>query len=81
MSNRAELALVVQAIQSGVTGCYVWDEQRREQRRHYSHRDYWYAAVIPESGFKHGLFVEMELIDDDPELPVVALLNAHPELK
>ena len=116
MSNPAELALVVQAIQSGVTGCYEWDdrevervrndprlqgltpeyirrrlhefvtaggaiEQRREQRRHYSHRDYWYAAVIPESGFKHGLFVEMELIDDDPELPVVALLNAHPELK
>ncbi len=27
--------------------------------------------------FKKGLFVEMELLKDDPEFPEVGLLNAH----
>ncbi len=49
----------------------------KETRPEYSHRDYWYKAIIPCSDFKHGLFVEMELFDDDQELPVVQLLNAH----
>jgi hypothetical protein len=54
-------------------------EQRREQRPEYSYRDYWYYVVVPLQGFPQGLFVEMELADDDEDCPEVSLLNAHPE--
>lgn len=51
-----------------------------EQREGYRHlRDYYYYAIIPIPQFRHGLFVEMALIDDDQELPVVHLVNAHEE--
>jgi hypothetical protein len=41
-------------------------------------REYWYKAIVPMPElFKKGLFVETELIDPDPELPEVGLLNAH----
>jgi hypothetical protein len=54
-------------------------EQRREERQEYRwRREYWYRAVVPVDGFRGGLFVEMELSDDDPDVPMVALLNAHP---
>ncbi|HZU34931.1 MAG TPA: hypothetical protein VFA18_03430 [Gemmataceae bacterium] len=52
-------------------------EQVAETRPHFSHREYYYKAIIPEPGFRHGLFVELELTDDDPEVPSVTLLNAH----
>jgi hypothetical protein len=116
MSDSIELALVVAAIASGVTGCYEWDDkaaervrgdpalqgltpeyirqrlyefvvsggkiqQVPEKRPHYSHRKYYYKAIINEPGFKHGLFVEMELIDADPELPCITIFNAHPQTK
>jgi hypothetical protein len=55
-------------------------EQRVETREQWKHqREYWYMVLVPFDDFSHGLFVEMELLDDDPEVPVVALLNAHPE--
>ncbi len=54
-------------------------EQRREEREEYQgRREYWYRAIIPLEGFRTGLFVEMELTDDDSDVPVVSLLNAHP---
>ena len=53
-------------------------EQGPETRPEYSHRRFWYRAVVPVGGFPRGLFVEMELLDDDPDVPVVILLNAHP---
>jgi hypothetical protein len=54
--------------------------QKREDREPWTaRRDYWYWVVIPVPGMPHGLFVEMELADDDSECPVVFLLNAHPE--
>ena len=41
-------------------------------------RDYWYKAIVPmPSRVKKGLFVEMELVKPDPDLPEVRLLNAH----
>jgi hypothetical protein len=41
-------------------------------------REYWYKAIVPMPGlFKKGLFVEMELIDADTDLPEIALVNAH----
>ncbi len=54
-------------------------EQFSEQRERWKgRRDYWYRAIIPHEGFHHGLFVELELTDDDPDVPMVSLLNAHP---
>lgn len=54
-------------------------EQLREERENWKdRREYWYRVLVPIEGFPHGLFVEMELLDDDPDVPVVALLNAHP---
>jgi hypothetical protein len=53
-------------------------EQRKEEREHWRDcRRFWYRAVIPEDGFPHGIFVEIVLVDDDQDCPVVALVNAH----
>ena len=115
MSDSAELALVMKAILSGISGCFEWHEGERarlnrtrsllegltlayikqrvtefvstggevqqvqERRPEYGHRAYYYKAIIPEPDFPNGIFVEMELTDDDPELPCVTLLNAHPQ--
>ena len=51
--------------------------QREEKRAEYSDRRFWYRVVVPVPVFPHGLFVEMVLDDDDPEVPVVRLVNAH----
>ena len=54
-------------------------EQKREEREGWKdRRDYWYRVIVAVPGFPHGLFVELELLDDDPEVPIVVLLNAHP---
>jgi hypothetical protein len=52
-------------------------EQVPETRDDYSFRKYFYKAILPVSEFRHGLFVEIVLINDDPELPGVLLVNAH----
>lgn len=52
-----------------------------ETRPEYCHRDYYYKVILPEPGFKDGLFVEMELWDSDPDCPGVLILNAHPQTK
>jgi hypothetical protein len=52
-------------------------QQIVEKRPHWSHRQYYYKAIVPYPHlFRKGLFVEMELYDD-PDLPVVLLVNAH----
>src|SRR5208282_1897846 len=52
--------------------------QVREKRSQYSHRKYYYKATVPfPDVFQKGLFVEMELHDPDPDVPVVLLVNAH----
>jgi hypothetical protein len=41
-------------------------------------RDYYYKVIVPMPDlFAKGLFVEMELLDDDLDLPEVRLVNAH----
>ncbi len=53
-------------------------DQVQETRSEYSHRRYYYKAVLPVTGFLHGVFVEMELQEPaDPDVPGVILLNAH----
>jgi hypothetical protein len=56
-------------------------QQVPERRPEYNHRAFCYKTVITEPGFKHGLFVEMELTDEDTDLPCVTLLNAHTQTK
>ncbi len=111
----AELALVNQALTSGLSNCVEWLNDRTairirndkelqgltpegikaellafiagggsiqqvaETRPEYSHYDYYYKAIVPVSGFPRGLFVEMILSDDDPDVPRVSLVNAHPQ--
>ena len=53
-------------------------QQINEKRPQWGHRTFYYKVIVdyPQL-FRKGLFVEMELFDDDPELPVVLLVNAH----
>jgi hypothetical protein len=55
--------------------------QVREKRLEYSDFPYYYRVVVPIDCFRHGLFVEMVLIDPDRESPEVALVNAHEQTK
>jgi hypothetical protein len=51
--------------------------QVEETRPEYSDRPFYYKAIVPVAEFRHGLFVEIVLDDDDPDLPAVRLVNAH----
>src|SRR5438552_15413047 len=42
-------------------------ETRAEYLEENPDEPYWYRAVLPVAGFPRGLFVEVKLIDDDPE--------------
>jgi len=52
---------------------------RRPERRPEGEQEYWYRVIIPVPGlgFRHGLFVEIILVDEDPEAPAVQIVNAH----
>ena len=52
-----------------------------ETRPEYSHRTYYYKAIILEPDFPKGIFLELELSDKDPEVPCVVLLNAHSQIR
>src|SRR5208282_3429946 len=63
----------------GVRDGSVPVRQKHEDREwHSDDYEFVYYAVLPIDAFlPHGLFVEMVLHDDDPEVPVVVLVNAH----
>ena len=42
-------------------------------------RQFFYNVVLPLTGFPRGVFVEIVLGDDDPDVPTVFLVNAHPQ--
>jgi hypothetical protein len=53
-------------------------EERTERRpEHAADYDFWYRLLIPLDGLPRPLFLEAVLVDDDPEFPEVALVNAH----
>jgi hypothetical protein len=55
--------------------------QVKEKRLERSHRHYYYKVIVPYPElFRKGLFVELELFDPDPALPVVLLVNAHEQV-
>ncbi len=53
--------------------------QVAESRGEFRDYRYYYKAILPLGGFDRGVFVEMVLVDDDPDFPLVALVNAHPQ--
>jgi len=48
-----------------------------ERREEYPDRSFYYKVIIPLSEFVRGLFVELILIDRDPDYPSVLIVNAH----
>ncbi len=48
-----------------------------EKRQEFQDRLYYYKVVVPVTGVRQGLFVELVLIDEDEEFPVVSIVNAH----
>ena len=52
------------------------DETREHWLDQYRH---WYKAVLPLPSFRRGVFVELRLVDEDEEVPIVHLVNAHPQ--
>jgi hypothetical protein len=52
-------------------------EKRQEFLKENPDHPYWYRAIIPVDGFPHGLFVELVLIDHDPDEPWVEIVSAH----
>lgn len=48
-----------------------------EKRSEYSEHRFYYKTIIPVDGLRRGLFVEVVLIDDDSDYPVVSIVNAH----
>jgi hypothetical protein len=52
-------------------------KQKKEKRPEYSHRRFYYTVIIPLDEFLHGLFIEIELTDEDALTPAVRIVNAH----
>jgi hypothetical protein len=53
-------------------------ECRKETREEYQdRREFWFRALVPVAGHPQPLFFELELSDDDQELPSVVILNVH----
>jgi hypothetical protein len=53
-------------------------EIRRETREEYQdRREFWFRVRVPIDGYARPLFFELELTDDDPDLPSAMILNVH----
>ena len=65
---------VIQHVQSGGEVFQVKETREGWKDR----RDYWYKVIVPMPAiFTKGLFVELELVNSDPDFPEVSLVNAH----
>jgi hypothetical protein len=73
---KAELTSFVKA--NGGTVVMQILEARPEWREEYK---FYYKVILPIEDLKHGLFVEIRLTDDDPDVPTVTLVGAHPQRK
>jgi len=51
--------------------------QRAETREEHLDFRFMYKFVLPVPGFPCGVFVELRLIDDDPDSPTVHIVGAH----
>lgn len=48
-----------------------------QTRPEYKDRPFYYKVIVPMQGLRHGLFIEIVLDDDDPDLPVVRIVSGH----
>ncbi len=51
-------------------------EQKQETREGFDY-PYYYKVVLPIDGIPGGVFVEMRLVDEDADDPVVYIVSAH----
>ena len=51
--------------------------QVKESRPEYDDRPFYYKVILPVDGLRHGLFIEIVMDDDDPDLPSVRIVNCH----
>src|SRR5262249_10569549 len=51
--------------------------QVTETRAERNDRPFYYKVILPVHGLRRGLFVEMILIDDDPDVPSVEIVSCH----
>lgn len=51
--------------------------QVAEKRPEYQDRQFYYKVILPADELSVGLFVEMILVDRDPDDPVVWIVNVH----
>ena len=54
---------------------------RRSERRSEYPQERRYRVIVPVKQFKHGLFVEIILVDEDPEAPAVQIVSIHEQRK
>ncbi len=56
-------------------------DQRLETRVEYLQQyRFYYRTILPIDDFRHGVFVEMRLSDDEnPDFPEVTIVGAHPQ--
>ena len=67
-------AVLIAFVKSGGAVRQVKENRSERQER----REYYYKVILPVPEiFTKGLFVEIELADDDPDYPEVLLVNAH----
>src|SRR5262245_20416309 len=52
-----------------------------EHRPEYDDRPFYYKAIVPVAGLRHGLFIEIVLDDDDPDVPAVRIVNCHEQIR
>lgn len=55
-------------------------DQRTETREEYP-QEYWYRVIVPVEQFRHGLFVEIILVNEDLEAPAVQIVSVHEQRK
>lgn len=53
--------------------------QAKERRPEYGDYEFYYKAILPVPDFPQELFVEMRVVDPEPECPTVLIVNAHPQ--
>jgi hypothetical protein len=51
--------------------------QHKETRENWSAYSFYYKVIVPVEGFHRGIFVELRLIDEDPDDPAVQIVSAH----
>ena len=51
--------------------------QHQERRENHPDFKFHYKITLPVAGFPRGVFVELRLIDEDPDNPAVLIVGAH----